>query len=123
MLTGVEAIRQSWAIILNTVKGSDPLRPTFGSGIFEYIDKPITLFMGDFISQVITDLERWETRTTISQVKVTLQDNKIALNISGLQKSTGNPLTATISLSNLETMDNSVIKRAYSDAYNNENYG
>ena len=38
---GVEDINQCIAIILLTQKGSDPLRPTFGSDIYKYIDYPI----------------------------------------------------------------------------------
>ena len=37
---GVEDINQCIAIILLTQKGSDPLRPTFGSGRFDVINLP-----------------------------------------------------------------------------------
>jgi hypothetical protein len=34
---GIEDIRQSIRIILETPQGSDPLRPEFGSNIYQYI--------------------------------------------------------------------------------------
>ncbi len=40
---GVEDINQCIAIILNTPKGSDSHRPTFGSNILKYIDYPVNI--------------------------------------------------------------------------------
>ena len=40
-VTGLEDLRQAIAIILRTPRGSDPLRPEFGSNLHLYIDYPV----------------------------------------------------------------------------------
>ena len=114
-LSGTEDVKQSWGIILNTVKGSDPLRPEFGCDIFNYIDKPITMIQG--LSSVITDLEKWEPRSTVNQVKVTTQERCIVLEIIGTYIETGAFMRAMISLLNL-VVDEKKIIHSYSESYN-----
>ena len=56
---GVEDINQCIAIILLTQKGSDPLRPTFGSDIYKYIDYPINSAKANIIRESIEAIEKW----------------------------------------------------------------
>lgn len=120
-LTGADAIRQNWQIILNTIKGSDPLRPNFGCGIFEYIDKPLNASISDMSATIITDLEKWEPNVKISQVKISVSGSSLSVSIYGRQTSTGQDITAIVPLSSLTT--NSGLIRTYTDNYNKENYG
>jgi phage baseplate assembly protein W len=94
----IEDIKQSWYIILNTVKGSAPLRPEFGSEIFEYIDKPINSLGGDFVAIVISDLEKWEKRATIQQVEKILTNGRINVKVFGMFTAQNTPISATIDL-------------------------
>lgn len=41
IVEGVDDIVQSINIILTTIPGSDPLRPEFGSNVYQYLDKPL----------------------------------------------------------------------------------
>jgi len=119
---GVNDIKQTWGIILNTVKGSDPLRPTFGCGVFDYLDRPVSVFASEFASQVITDLERWEPRATISKVGYSITSSGVIfITITGTYTATADIITTAISLSNLVVVEN-VVKTAYGISYNENAY-
>ena len=45
IVEGVDDIVQSINIILTTIPGSDPLRPEFGSNVYQYLDKPLPSVM------------------------------------------------------------------------------
>jgi len=120
---GVEDIAQSWYIILHTIPGSDPLRPNFGSDIYQYLDKPNNGFGGGFSSQIIKDLEKWETRCTISQVKpIVGDDNNIKVEITGIYLKTNTKIEATLSINDLISVNNIAKMKAYSQDYNDKQY-
>lgn len=50
---GVEDINQCIAIILLTQNGSDPLRPTFGSDIYKYVDYPVNSAKANIIRESV----------------------------------------------------------------------
>lgn len=122
-VTGADDIRQSWKVILQTVKGSDPLRPDFGCGIFDYIGKPINQFTGEIIAQITKDLEKWEKRCVITSVKLSYNLGQITVKIVGTYMATKSSVEASISLSDLlvETLTNTLIA-SYSNDYNDLQY-
>ena len=120
---GAEDIAQSWYVILHTIPGSDPLRPNFGSYIYQYADKPNNGFSGNFSAQIIKDLEKWETRCTISQVKpIVGDDNNIKVAISGIYIQTNTKIEATLSINDIISANNVAKMKAYSQAYNDKQY-
>lgn len=120
---GITDIAQCWYIILNTIPGSDPLRPNFGSYIFDYADKLTNSYGGDFAAQIIRDLEKWEPRCSVQQVKSVAGDNNnVKVTITGIYKETNAKIEATLSLDNLGTTDNTTKQRSYSDDYNEKQY-
>lgn len=54
IVEGVDDIVQSINIILTTISGSDPLRPEFGSNVYQYLDKPLPSVMGKIIYEATT---------------------------------------------------------------------
>lgn len=78
---GVEDINQCIAIILLTQKGSDPLRPTFGSDIYKYIDYPINSAKANIIRESIDAIEKWETRIKVDSVTVEIKGSQIKIQI------------------------------------------
>lgn len=66
-------INQSIALILNTVTGSDPWRPTFGSNLFNLIDSPINVAIPGIKTAIKVDVERWEPRVKVQRVDVELK--------------------------------------------------
>lgn len=119
---GADDIKQTWGIILNTVKGSDPLRPMFGCGVFDYLDKPVSIFASEFASKVITDLERWETRSVVKKVGYSItQSGRIFITITGVYAPTSDIITTAISLSSLVVIEGT-LKTAYGISYNENAY-
>ena len=78
---GVEDINQCIAIILLTQKGSDPLRPTFGSDIYKYIDYPINSAKANIIRESIEAIEKWETRIKVNLVTVEINETQIKVKV------------------------------------------
>ena len=116
----IDDIRQCWYIIINTIKGSDPLRPDFGCGIFDYLDKPITSFSGEFSSIIIQDLERWETRTEITRATVSINSKgEVSILIEAIYTATGDIITDRIVITDT-VIEDKVFKKAYSVAYNKD---
>jgi hypothetical protein len=66
----IEDIRQSIRIILETPQGSDPLRPEFGSNIYQYIDRPIDRARPHLVREAVRAIRRWEPRVTVVRVQV-----------------------------------------------------
>ncbi|MBO6271346.1 GPW/gp25 family protein, partial [bacterium] len=78
---GVEDINQCIATILNTPKGSDPHRPTFGSDILKYIDYPVNIAKPNIIRETIDAVSLWETRIKINSVRVDIENEHYIVKI------------------------------------------
>ena len=78
---GVEDINQCIATILNTPKGSDPHRPTFGSDILKYIDYPVNIAKPNIIRETIDAVSLWETRIKINSVRVDIENEHYTVKI------------------------------------------
>lgn len=67
---GAEDIAQCVYIILTTVPGSDPLRPDFGSFVYQYLDRPMSEAQPMLIYEATTALARWEKRIEVKKCKL-----------------------------------------------------
>ena len=67
IVEGVDDIVQSINIILTTIPGSDPLRPEFGSNVYQYLDKPLPSVLGKIIG-------RWEKRLDVTRISASRND-------------------------------------------------
>lgn len=119
MVDGLADIKQCWSIILMTVKGSDPMRPSFGSDIFSYLDRPLTEFEGEFLATIVNDLEMWEQRCSIQQVRRRIVDENIILYITGTYIATTTPIEVSINLTDLYTNTGT---GSFSGSYNKLQY-
>jgi phage baseplate assembly protein W len=68
-------INQCISIILMTVPGSDPFRPSFGSRAFDYVDQPVNTAIPNISREIIESLERWEPRISIEDVVGSLDED------------------------------------------------
>ena len=72
--TGLEHLQQSIADILLTRTGSRVMRRTYGSRLFELLDKPLNPnTVLQWTAAVAEALERWESRFKLQQVKPTIR--------------------------------------------------
>ena len=65
---GLEDVRQCIDILLRTQKGTDPLRPDFGSDIYQHIDKPVNLVIPNVKRAIISAIEMFEQRVEVVSV-------------------------------------------------------
>lgn len=65
---GLNDVRQCVQIILTTTKGSDPLRPLFGSDIYLHIDKPTNVAPALICAEILDCLGKWEPRIIIRRL-------------------------------------------------------
>jgi phage baseplate assembly protein W len=70
VVQGLADVNQCLQIILNTPKGSDPLRPTFGADVWRYIDAPVNAAIPAIVREVTEAITRWEPRVTVISVVV-----------------------------------------------------
>lgn len=68
--SGIDDIHLCIANILSTQKGSDILRPEFGSDHFKYIDQPEDVALPNFVREITQALQKWETRIVVDEVLV-----------------------------------------------------
>jgi len=66
---GLEDVRQCIDVLLRTQKGTDPLRPEFGSDIYQHIDKPVNSVVANVKRAIISALEMYEKRVSVVSVK------------------------------------------------------
>jgi phage baseplate assembly protein W len=73
---GVEKVRQSILLILDTDPGERIMRPTFGAGLRRYLMKPNTPANRALLGQDVSDaLATWEPRIRVDSVLVTPGDD------------------------------------------------
>jgi phage baseplate assembly protein W len=68
VVTGVADVDQCIAIILTTPKGTDVLRPTFGTDLWKYIDAPINQAGPAVVREVTQSITQWEPRVKVLSV-------------------------------------------------------
>lgn len=70
IVENVDDIRQCIAIILSTPRGSDALRPFFGSDMHKYSDASITNSVANIAREAKLSVSRWEPRVVVDTVTV-----------------------------------------------------
>jgi phage baseplate assembly protein W len=75
-VSGMELIRQSVEIILDTEPGERIMLPAFGCGLRRYLMQPNTLSTRTAMQEdIATAVATWEPRISISSVAVTTDDD------------------------------------------------
>ncbi|QBP09859.1 GPW/gp25 family protein [Cupriavidus metallidurans] len=80
-VTGVDDVVQAFSIILRTPKGSDPLRPLFGTRIYQYLDWPIQRARPHVVRESIEALRRWEPRAVVERILSTIDGSRLNLRV------------------------------------------
>ena len=70
LVEGIEDIAQCVYTIITTVKGSDPMRPDFGSDACLYLDKPINEMQPMLVYAVTEALQKWEKRIEVKKCRL-----------------------------------------------------
>lgn len=95
---GIDDINQCIAIIINTPKGSDPHRPTFGSNIYKYIDYPVNIAKPNIIRETIDAINEWEKRIDVNSVIYLVENEQVKLKIQWKLKNSSELNNVEVSL-------------------------
>ena len=69
VVADLDDISQCIRVILTTPKGTDPLRPEFGSDLHLYLDYPIHRARPHVVRESVEAIRRWEPRVTVERVE------------------------------------------------------
>jgi uncharacterized protein len=71
VVQGIADINQCLTIILLTPLGSNPLRPTFGCDLLNWIDQPATTATPGLVAAIVLAITQWESRVQLLSVVIT----------------------------------------------------
>lgn len=71
---GISLIRQRISIVLRTSRGSDPMRPVFGSRIFEYISMPSDIAIPNIKAEIVNALQMWMPEINVLAITHTYKE-------------------------------------------------
>ncbi len=81
LVTGADDIAQCIRIILTTPQGSDPLRPLFGSGHFQYLDRPLPHAVPLLVREAWDAVAAWEPRAVVERIAVETEDGHATITV------------------------------------------
>ncbi|HYG50495.1 MAG TPA: GPW/gp25 family protein [Flavobacteriales bacterium] len=93
VVTDIEDINQCIYIIITTIKGTDPLRPTFGCGVWEHVDKPANVAVPNMIREIAKAIAEFEPRAEVQKITFELAEANVIFTIYWTS-SFGNSVTA-----------------------------
>jgi hypothetical protein len=70
VVEGVNDIQQCLIVLINTAKGSDPLRPDFGAGIEKAIDLPASQVAPGLKASILEQVALYEPRAEVLSVNL-----------------------------------------------------
>jgi phage baseplate assembly protein W len=82
VVEGDADISQCIFIILSTEKGSDPLRPEFGTNIFRFIDAPVNVAAANIVREIIEGVGLWEPRVEVKTVVYAVEDSRLKFTVN-----------------------------------------
>lgn len=114
---GVDDIRQCLGIIFTTTKGSDPLRPLFGSDIFKFVDTPTSSASANISAEIIDAVGKWEKRIIINTLTYNIAGTKIEFELTGTLLESGEITQILFFIDRQKQITGSAIGRAFSNGF------
>lgn len=81
-ISDIDDIHCCIEIILTTKKGSDVLRPTFGSAHLDFLDAPTDVLVPNVVREVHLAVQTWEKRAVITDITFTGQAPHLTMTIA-----------------------------------------
>ena len=98
IVEGIDDILQCVQVILTTIPGSDPLRPSFGADVYKYLDKPLATVKAPIIYAATEAVNRWEKRIRVTDCNVMRDASKTTITIVGTVIASAQQITITSTL-------------------------
>lgn len=117
VVEGISDIKQCIGTILKTTKGSDPLRPLFGSDIWQYIDKPVTTAVANIAYEILDAIAKWETRIIIKELIYEINGARIDFFLTATLFESGEVTQILFYIDRVEQITPPFIGRAFSNGF------
>lgn len=98
LVTDEQDINQCINIIFSTQKGSDPLRPNFGTDIQSFVDLPINQLIPLVKKELIEQVSRWEKRASIKSILHEINDNQVIFSVNWIDIRNKNSSSTNLSI-------------------------
>lgn len=117
VVEGINDIRQCMGIILTTTKGSDPMRPLFGSDIWQFIDSPINIAVANISAEIIDSIGKWEQRIIIKELTYNINGSRIDFELTGELLESGEITQILFFIDRQTQIDPPSMGRAFSNGF------
>lgn len=117
VVEGIDDIRQCIGTILTNTKGSDPLRPLFGSDVWQFIDSPINTAVANISAEIIDCIGKWEQRIRIKELTYNLAGSKIDFELSAELLESGEITQILFFIDRQKQITPSSMGRAFSNGF------
>lgn len=114
---GIDDIRQCIGIILTNTKGSDPLRPLFGSDIWRFIDNPVNTAVANISAEIIDCIGKWEQRIRIKELVYNITGSRIDFELTAELLESGEITQILFFIDRQKQITPSVMGRAFSNGF------
>lgn len=114
---GIDDIRQCVQLILTTTKGSDPLRPLFGSDIWQHVDKPVTVASALISAEIVDALTKWEPRIVLKKIIHNTDGSKIDFELTIELIESGETTQISFYIDRQQQIEGSIIGRNFSNGF------
>lgn len=81
IVQGLSDIQQCIYVICVTKKGTDPTRPEFGCGVYEYIDRPVNIAVPNMKKEIAKAISTYEPRVKIIKILHTVEVEHVTFQI------------------------------------------
>jgi len=117
VVEGIDDIRQCIGIILTNTKGSDPLRPLFGSDIWRFIDNPVNTAVANISAEIIDCIGKWEQRIIIKELTYNIAGSKIDFELTAELLESGEITQILFFIDRQKQITPPAIGRAFSNGF------
>jgi len=117
VVEGINDIRQCMGIILTTTKGSDPMRPLFGSDIWQFIDSPINTAVANISAEILDAIGKWEQRIIIKELTYNIAGSRIDFELIGELLESGEITQILFFIDRQTQIDPPSMGRAFSNGF------
>lgn len=114
---GVDDLRQCIQTILTTTKGSDPLRPLFGSDIWRFIDTPVTTAVANISAEIIDSVSKWETRINVDKLTYDVVGSRMDFELTAKMVESGETTEVLFYIDRQSQIAPDIMGRSFSNGF------
>jgi len=75
IVEGIAAIRQRMDLAIRTTKGTDPMRPEFGSYVYKFVDFPVNVAVPNIKKELLVALQLWVPEIKVTSIRHTFEND------------------------------------------------